>query len=43
MVIKTVIKNLTIGDHEPVRVMAAINLSQESFYKGSVVDYTKLN
>ena len=40
MVIKTVIKNLTIGDHEPVRVMAAINLSQESFYKGSVVDYT---
>ena len=40
MVIKTVIKNLTIGDHEPVRVMAAINLSQESFYKGSVVDHT---
>ncbi len=34
------IKHLTIGDKEPVRLMAAINLSQESFYKESVVNFS---
>ena len=28
---------IKVGDLEPVRLMGVINLSQESFYKGSVV------
>jgi dihydropteroate synthase len=28
--------NLPLGDHHPVRKMAVINLSRESFYKGSI-------
>ena len=35
------IKNLTIGENQPVRLMAAVNLSQESFYKGSIVHYNE--
>ena len=34
------IKKLRIGDKEPVRLMAAVNLSQESFYKGSIVSFS---
>lgn len=34
------IKQITIGDDKPVRLMAAINLSQESFYKGSIVNFS---
>lgn len=33
------IKKLRIGGNESVRLMAAINLSKESFYKGSVIDF----
>jgi dihydropteroate synthase len=32
------IKNIKIGESEPVRLMAAINLSKESFYKKSIVE-----
>ncbi len=39
MTISLQIKNVTIGDNEPVRLMAAVNLSQESFYKGSIVNF----
>lgn len=39
MTLTVQIKNLTIGDQEPVRLMATFNLSQESFYKGSVVTF----
>ncbi len=31
------IAGLKVGDNQPVRVMGVINLSRESFYKGSVV------
>jgi dihydropteroate synthase len=30
--------SVSVGDRYPVRIMAAINLSPESFYKGSVAD-----
>lgn len=36
------IKNLTIGGKEKIRIMAAVNLSKESFYKGSVIDYSNV-
>ncbi len=36
MIEKTV-AGLKVGDHQPVRIMGVINLSRESFYKGSVV------
>lgn len=39
MTLTVKIKNLTIGDQEPVRLMATFNLSKESFYKGSVVNF----
>ncbi len=35
--IEKTIAGLKIGDHQPVRIMGIINLSKESFYKGSVV------
>ncbi|MFX1450432.1 MAG: dihydropteroate synthase [Promethearchaeota archaeon] len=35
--INSKIVNITIGDNYPVRTMGIINLSKESFYKGSVV------
>jgi dihydropteroate synthase len=36
-VIEKTIAGLKVGDNQPVRVMGVINLSSESFYKGSVV------
>ncbi|MCX9015115.1 MAG: dihydropteroate synthase, partial [Candidatus Methanoperedens sp.] len=36
MIDKT-IAGLKVGDNHPVRLMGVINLSRESFYKGSVV------
>jgi dihydropteroate synthase len=36
-VIEKTIAGLKVGDNQPVRVMGVINLSRESFYKGSVV------
>jgi len=36
-VIEKTIAGLEVGDLQPVRVMGVINLSKESFYKGSVV------
>ena len=39
MINQTRIRKLVIGDQEPVKLMAAINLSQESFYKGSVINF----
>jgi dihydropteroate synthase len=36
-VIEKTIAGLKVGDLQPVRVMGVINLSKESFYKGSVV------
>lgn len=38
MVIDADICGLKIGDEHPVRIMGVINLSQESFYKSSVVN-----
>ena len=38
MVVDVDICGLKIGDEHPVRLMGVINLSRESFYKGSVVD-----
>ena len=38
MVVDIDIRGLKIGDRHPVRLMGAINLSRESFYKPSVVD-----
>ncbi|MCZ7356398.1 MAG: dihydropteroate synthase [Candidatus Methanoperedens sp.] len=35
--IEKTIAGLKVGDDQPVRVMGVINLSKESFYKGSVV------
>ena len=35
--IEKTIAGLEVGDDQPVRVMGVINLSRESFYKGSVV------
>lgn len=35
--IEKTIAGLKVGDNQPVRVMGVINLSRESFYKGSVV------
>ncbi len=35
--IEKTIAGLKVGDDQPVRVMGVINLSRESFYKGSVV------
>ncbi|MFX0098804.1 MAG: dihydropteroate synthase [Candidatus Hodarchaeota archaeon] len=32
------INNLRIGDDHPVRIMGVLNLSKESFYKGSIVN-----
>ena len=34
--IEGTIGRIKVGDLQPVRVMAVINLSKESFYKGSV-------
>ena len=38
MVVDTTIAGITVGDVHPVRIMGAINLSRESFYKGSVIE-----
>ena len=38
MVVDTTIAGITVGDVHPVRIMGAINLSRESFYKGSVTE-----
>lgn len=38
MVVDVDICGLRVGDEHPVRLMGVINLSRESFYKGSVVD-----
>ncbi|WP_135610376.1 dihydropteroate synthase [Methanococcoides sp. AM1] len=38
MVVDVDICGLKVGDEHPVRLMGVINLSRESFYKGSVVD-----
>ncbi len=38
MVVDTTIAGITVGDAHPVRIMGAINLSRESFYKGSVTE-----
>jgi len=38
MVVNTTIAGITVGDAHPVRIMGAINLSRESFYKGSVTE-----
>lgn len=38
MVVDTTIAGITVGDAHPVRIMGAINLSRESFYKGSVIE-----
>lgn len=35
------IRDLTIGENQYVRLMAAVNLSEESFYKGSIVHYNE--
>jgi dihydropteroate synthase len=35
--IEGVLGGVAVGDVHPVRVMLAINLSPESFYKGSIV------
>ncbi|MCZ7384446.1 MAG: dihydropteroate synthase, partial [Candidatus Methanoperedens sp.] len=35
--IEKTIAGLKVGDNQPVRIMGVINLSRESFYKGSVV------
>ncbi len=42
MVVDVDICGLKIGDEHPVRLMGAINLSKESFYKGSVVSTDSL-
>ncbi len=42
MVIDVDICGLKVGDEHPVRLMGVINLSKESFYKGSVVDNDSL-
>ena len=39
MTSKVTIKHLTISDNDPTHLMAAVNLSQESFYKGSILDF----
>ncbi len=33
--IKSVIAGVSVGDDQPVRIMGVINVSPESFYKGS--------
>lgn len=38
MVVDTTIAGITVGDAHPVRIMGVINLSGESFYKGSVTE-----
>ncbi|MCL7411994.1 MAG: dihydropteroate synthase [ANME-2 cluster archaeon] len=38
MVVDTEIAGIAVGDAHPVRIMGVINLSSESFYKGSVTD-----
>lgn len=38
MVVDTQIAGIAVGDAHPVRIMGVINLSSESFYKGSVTD-----
>lgn len=38
---KVTIRHLDIGDDFPVRLMTAVNLSPESFYKGSVIKQTE--
>jgi dihydropteroate synthase len=38
MVVDTEIAGIAVGDAHPVRIMGAINLSSESFYKGSVTE-----
>lgn len=38
MVVDTAIAGITVGDAHPVRIMGVINLSGESFYKGSVTE-----
>ncbi|NPE28014.1 dihydropteroate synthase [Methanococcoides sp. SA1] len=42
MVVDVDICGLKVGDEHPVRLMGVINLSRESFYKGSVVDTDSL-
>ena len=42
MVVDTNICGLKVGDEHPVRLMGVINLSRESFYKGSVVSTDSL-
>jgi dihydropteroate synthase len=42
MVVDVDICGLKIGDEHPVRLMGVINLSKESFYKGSVVSIDSL-
>lgn len=37
--IEKTIAGLKVGDNHPVRLMGVINLSRESFYKGSVVSF----
>ncbi|MGC8995034.1 MAG: dihydropteroate synthase, partial [Pyrobaculum sp.] len=34
--VKAVLGGVAVGDGEPIRIMAVLNLSPESFYKGSV-------
>ncbi len=38
MVVDSEIAGIAVGDAHPVRIMGAINLSSESFYKGSVTE-----
>lgn len=42
MVVDVDICGLRVGDEHPVRLMGVVNLSRESFYKGSVVDTDSL-
>ncbi|MCD4800487.1 MAG: dihydropteroate synthase [Methanococcoides sp.] len=42
MVVDVDICGLKVGDEHPARLMGVINLSRESFYKGSVVDTDSL-
>ncbi|MDI3485795.1 MAG: dihydropteroate synthase, partial [Methanolobus sp.] len=42
MVVDVDICSLKVGDEHPVRLMGIINLSKESFYKGSVVSNDSL-
>jgi dihydropteroate synthase len=42
-VIEKTIAGLKVGDDQPVRVMGVINLSRESFYKGSVVQLDSIH